>query len=285
MTSIQVSALRYLRQHKVKSLPVDALQLLCQEGFTIADYTSEKVKSLEDICGEKFERRAFIICSETAKAFFYRPDITPDELQNLAAHELGHLLVQMQTPWHGDAKDEETLEKEANEFMRSLRAPLPVLYQIGAEDTKTIASISGLDMQSAKIVAGDLKKYKDNLNVFKLSESILRQFAMDTVKRRWKRMSSTAGMWCVAACMISLPYLIHFIVPSNIHVANLPITPANAAMAVHRPEGSCSCYLHGECPCMDAVSIQKSSVSAVKRHRQNHLCQGCFNAQKEMPLS
>lgn len=182
MSKVEEKALWFIREFKVKRCPVDVQSIAEKQGWNILPYDSA-AHIINDMGLQKYIslHPSVAIIYDATKYILYDEKTSPENRQNLIAHELGHYYID----YEGSDKimsetqaerDAEQAEQDADQFMRFVRAPLAYL---STQDIKSAADLeqrTGLDRSSARLAYQELADYKDSAARVGAIQQTQRQF-------------------------------------------------------------------------------------------------------------
>ena len=160
MLSIREQAEIFLDKNEVKSLPVDVIKLADDIGYKTFCYTESRPFIAKLHAQDQLKNDGFSIAVQGEFYIFFRPGLTEQELQTVIAHEIGHIALHFTGEngrvIQGNAKQ----EQEADDFGLYIRAPLPILYKIGALTPMGIEAQTNLSQTEAQRAACLLDDYR-----------------------------------------------------------------------------------------------------------------------------
>lgn len=151
----------FIVKNNIKSLPVDPMKLIQNNGWTIRTYQFYARKhgiSIKDIIDTFGSEDAFTVYEDGHYSITYNDKIiSPGRIRFTLMHEIGHIYLnhlpdfdQTVLARGGLADTEyELLEKEANIFSSEVLSPYPVLKILGWNQYNTIQKHCGLSKRAA----------------------------------------------------------------------------------------------------------------------------------------
>ena len=285
-----------LLEAKATKLPLNAEKLAKKLGICVlpADETlRETISELE--LDRAFESApAFSIFSDKDKFIFYSPTLTIDQKQNYIAHELGHFKLHRDRYQGGILQNAEILESEADEFMRHIRAPLPVLSKMRVSSAEEVEEITHLDRYSSTLVYDDLLEYETLLNSHKQQvinqKKTQKQLSRSQISR-WIQKHKTV-LACVLVFLVTTSFFVFGSYISKFNRFNdAPIqteTPQETTQRI--PEdapalpSTTPCYwtasgevyhLYKDCYHIKNSKIIQGSISEAKQFGKSEFCKTC----------
>ena len=174
MSKVEEKALWFIREFRVKSCPVDVQTIAEKQGWNILPYDAASyIISNMGLQEYASLHPSIAIIYDATKYILYDAKTSPENRQNLIAHELGHYYIDYEgsDKIMSEAKAErdiEQSEQDADQFMRLVRAPLAYLSK---QDIKSAADFKNWTEKELLALKGigpaTIKKLKEHGISFK----------------------------------------------------------------------------------------------------------------------
>ena len=180
MTFMEKSALELLLKCGVGQFPVDAAQIARDLNYNLVDY--QKGASLIATAGlESMYMYAGFSAKIGEKYYiFFEEKLNREKKNWIIAHEIAHIrhhFVSEGLIGHStNGEENQILEREAEDFAKSLLAPLYALTDMKIVDPTDIERITGLDPDKAREVFFDLSEYEMRQEELLLQSRVCKQF-------------------------------------------------------------------------------------------------------------
>ena len=216
LESVEKTAYDILNKANITKLPVDINTVIKSLDYKVFSYEKAapliEQLNLSHLCNQKlgfsakFNGKVYIFVSD---------DLTTENERIVISHELGHIQRQFESEGKvigcsDDPNIGQLQEDEADDFMRALLAPLPLLYKLDVADPKEIQKLTGLTHNDAKLVFSKLRKYKkekdeiaDLENASAKFNNFVRRYIFFRDKRQFiKHYATTAAMAIVIIALL-----------------------------------------------------------------------------------
>lgn len=181
MDKIEYAANDILKTLKVHTLPIDIFELCTRLGYMI--YSSDRAP--QSIQAE--QKKGSTVCIDNVFHIFVNGDLSEKLRRQIAAHELGHILLHLdkKSPYFSWTPSDQQ-EEEADQFTQYLLAPPCLLDKMGVKNINDVVNLADVDYPTAKGAYIAMSNYRWEILCHKSQKDLTERFLPFYKKRIFK---------------------------------------------------------------------------------------------------